>query len=176
MDQRSLLKQFSDQTGCNDTDSRQYLNDSDWDVDLAVAMYMSTRPKSNMNNVPSLFPTRPAVLNPDPPKPKPAPAARRTGIAGLSDYNSREPEEEDDKKQRWYTGGGKSGMEVEAPRKSEDVKNSVFDNAKKMGARDGASENNSFAGQAYKLGAPVTKAEAPQQKEYVLLFGRTVSA
>jgi len=160
------IAKFSERTGCNDSDSRQYLQDSEWDVDLAVALYMSTRPKSNMNNPPSLFPTRPpGSIDPPKPKPQPAPAAKRTGIAGFSDFSSKEPE--DDKKTKWYTGGEKSGLQVEAPPKSEDIKNSVFDNARRLGATDGSSENNTFAGQAYRLGNPISKPETTQKDSRV---------
>ncbi|PRP84662.1 hypothetical protein PROFUN_07912 [Planoprotostelium fungivorum] len=171
MDQRQLLKSFQERTGCNDSDSRHYLEKNEWDVELALAMFMSTRPSSNMNNVPSLFPSR-TKLSAEA-QPKPAPTPKRTGIAGFSDYNQSSKDDDDEKTEKWYTGGDKSGLQVQAPKKSEDIKNSVFDNAKsyfRLGAKDAASST--FTGAAYRVGGTNQNTSNPvsEQKMFEITF------
>jgi len=173
MDQRQLLKSFSERTGANDTEGRKYLEESDWDVELALALFLSKRPSSNMNDPPSLFPQR-AKLSPEAQasnKAKTVPPPKRTGIASLSDFSSQN--DDDENTEKWYTGGDKSGLQVQAPKKTEDIKNSVFESAKRMGATAAESTNNSFGGSAYRLGtvsqpkSEVKAPDTPKRKEII---------
>eukprot|EP01117_Protostelium_nocturnum_P006682 TRINITY_DN2406_c0_g1_i1.p1 TRINITY_DN2406_c0_g1~~TRINITY_DN2406_c0_g1_i1.p1 ORF type:complete len:382 (+),score=173.03 TRINITY_DN2406_c0_g1_i1:144-1289(+) len=157
MDQAALLKTFQEITGLNDQESRFMLEAHNWDVEEAFETHSASNPKSIMRNPPSLFadrPISPSASNPveiPPPSSSSKPAPKKTGrIAGFSDFGR---EEEDDTKQKYYTGGDKSGLQVEAPTSSnQNFADNLFKAAQEQGAKS-VEKDGPFAGSSYHLGS-----------------------
>jgi len=83
------------------------------------------------------------------------PAASKGNVKGLSDYHEEEEQTDDDV--RWYAGGEKSGIQLQAPKKNrEEVIDDVMTNAQKVGARSiseqRALDNAAFTGGGNRLG------------------------
>jgi len=158
MDPRQqILKSFQEVTGCQYEESTFYLDAANWDVNTALNMFSSD---SNQKKPPTVSKPSSSVK---------AETKRNVGvIKGLSDYKD---EEEDEDTVKWYAGGEKSGIQVQAPKKSEEAIDDVMKTAKKSGAVHGydyKSEDQSFTGGGYRLGAsnvPTTQVPSTKNRE-----------
>ncbi|GAV73207.1 UBX domain-containing protein/SEP domain-containing protein [Cephalotus follicularis] len=107
-------------------------------------------------------------------KPAKASSSRTGGIRTLSDLNRRSGPDSDsdsDGPQEYYTGGEKSGMLVQDPKKGNDV-DAIFNQARELGAVEGPLErpppsSRSFTGTGRLLSGE-TIPSAPQQPEAVI--------
>jgi len=154
------LQQFKDVTGSTDEEAKFYLESHNWNVELATATFFGPQ-QSSANN---LQPTTQPVQNPIAQTVASSNKKKTTAgpsIKGFSDYKEDEEEDKDDKV-RWFTGGEKSGIQVEAPKNKDQIIDDVMKEAQKQGAK-GVNEFNkeAFHGSGYRLGA--TKSSAPHQ-------------
>jgi len=148
MDETSLISSMKEITNCNDQQARFYLETSEWDVELATATFLSTQP-SLKEEQQAPTPTTQSQTTSMPNKSN----NRTGGIKGFSDY--KEPEDKD--AVNWFTGGEKSGLQVQAPPKNKDkIIDEVFKNAQDQGAvsvGDYVSPDSvPFSGTGFKLG------------------------
>jgi len=184
MDQQDLIRQFQEITGLDDSQSRFYLESHNFDVEAAAATFFGERPNSPSRTVPSLFPSRPVDQNStsqpsaqptissssSAPK-KTKPASSSGPIRGLSDYRNEEGSSDEDDKVNWYTGGEKSGIQVQAPKKAA-AADDVLSSAQQLGAKSIVDQreidNKPFTGEGFRLGHdPNTKSVASGQKKEV---------
>lgn len=137
MDQTARLRSFQELTGCNDSESRRYLDQHEWDVELAASIYFSEK----------------AASKPPAKPPSKAASAPKKGVTGFSDFQS--PQQEDDDNLKWFTGGEKSGLQVQAPKQdSSGMIQDIMQNAKQRGARNVEEEKDTaFSGSGYRLGS-----------------------
>jgi UBX domain-containing protein 1 len=168
MDHKQLKATFQEITSCGPEESEFYLQASNWNLELAVNAFSGNRDSS------------PASSNSVPFKPSVQPAKRSAGVRGFSDFQSNEEDDEDSV--NWFTGGQKSGIQVQAPKKSGEVIDDVMKVAQQSGGVS-ASEDakpKPFAGGGHRLGnttAPGAPVPSQGSKEVRLkiVFWRTDS-
>jgi len=169
-EQQELIKKFKEVTGVEDDEqARFYLESHAWDLEAAATTVLEEGPEdsptqnaTSASSMASNFPNSVAknVSQPNPTEDKKRP--KRGGVTGFSDLASEEDNDEDNVK--WYTGGEKSGLQVQAPKKKKDqIIDNVMDSAKALGAQSPSEyqpESTTFSGSGYRLGnQPNTKSQ-----------------
>jgi len=108
------------------------------------------------------------------PTAKPISTANKGGIRGLSDFSKQDADDGSDseeEKVNWFTGGEKSGMVVQAPKKKD--RNEALDDlinvAKQSGAKTmeeyHADQNKPFSGQGARLGSTNAPSMSPSTRK-----------
>ena len=104
MDQQARLRSFQELTGCNDSESRRYLDQNDWDVEVMWSFFVSHIQKLAA----SIYFSEKTVNKPvtQTSKPTSKSSTSKRGVTGFSDIQSSQQENDEDVK--WFTGGEKS--------------------------------------------------------------------
>jgi len=165
MDQQDLIRKFEEVTGLDDSQSRFYLESHQWNVELAASSYFtekvfsSSMSKSTPSGFPSNLENVSSSLNVKPNKP----SIRNLGVKSLSDFQDEKNDE--DNNINWYTGGEKSGIQVQAPKKS--IADQVFQRAIEIGGKSISEQDKldraSFTGLGYRLGQDATGSSIANQ-------------
>jgi len=157
MSEQELIKKFKEVTGVEDDDqARFYLESHAWDLAAAATTVLEEDPDSPTQDATSVATNFPNSVanNVSQPKPTEDKKKPKRGITGFSDLASEEDDDEDNVK--WYTGGEKSGLQVQAPKKNKDqIIDNVMDSAKALGAQlpsEYQPESTTFSGSGYRLG------------------------
>jgi len=167
MNKEQIVKDFQNLTQLPESESRFYLESHNWNVELATSTFFGENKVSSK----SVSKSQPVT------QPK-----KQGGVKGLSDFRENEGDEDD--KVRWYTGGEKSGIQVEAPKSNALNKdlylNDLMDSAKKSGAQsidEFNSQNSTFSGTGYRLGATNAKqttfANKKQETQLKIIFWKS---
>ncbi|KAL5715356.1 Plant UBX domain-containing protein 4 [Ranunculus cassubicifolius] len=206
-DHKKLVETFCAITSSSPEEALFFLESHNFDLDSAVSTFYEnntidedpTDSTQQLDNPHSLLNQSPSpLLSSDPPRStvsmasrdkKPS-TSRAGGIRTLADLNRQSDhhasDSDSDEPQEFYTGGEKSGMLVQGPPKAPPKGNneieSIFDQARQVGAMDGAAVHNhsssssrSFAGTGRLLsGEPATPAastvEPPQSVIHNIVF------
>jgi len=165
MDQQDLIRKFEEVTGLDDSQSRFYLESHQWNVELAASFYFTEKvfSSSMSKSTPPVLPSNPENVSSSSNVKPNKPSTRNLGVKGLSDFQDEKSDE--DNNINWYTGGEKSGIQVQAPKKS--IADQVFQRAIEIGGKSISEQHEldraSFTGLGYRLGQDATGSSIANQ-------------
>jgi len=164
MDNETLIQNFKNITACTYEESKYYLESHQYNLEDSLATYFgesntnqTSIPKVNIQSQSSISaPPTKITSNPQQSKPKVAPT--KGGVRSLRDFANEDSDDDDEEKVNWFTGGEKSGIQVQAPKKKnkDDIIDDVMNVAKQSGAKSASeyqSQSNSFTGSGFQLGS-----------------------
>eukprot|EP00697_Spironema_sp_BW2_P015226 gnl/Spiro4/5987_TR3067_c0_g1_i1.p1 gnl/Spiro4/5987_TR3067_c0_g1~~gnl/Spiro4/5987_TR3067_c0_g1_i1.p1 ORF type:complete len:369 (-),score=87.67 gnl/Spiro4/5987_TR3067_c0_g1_i1:70-1122(-) len=151
-------EQFMAITQCDRSQAQFFLSAANGDITAAIDMFMagdsrhSPVPASRLARPPAAAVPVPAAPLPGTAHPPPRPAAKKSRVMGFSDL-ARDEDKDTEPSQEWYTGGEKSGMVVQDPKKKVD---NIIEKARKGGedyVPPPRPEASAFHGTGYSLGS-----------------------
>lgn len=177
--QRQAVESFKEITQCSDQEAKFFLEANGWDVESATVTFFSGhQPPSPVHPSASGVAAQAPISQPQP-KSAPPPA-RQGGVKGFSDY-AEKAAEDDSKTTKWYTGGEKSGLQVEAPPSNKDeIIDDVMKKAQEMGgvlpSEYVSPDAAPFSGGGFRLGnttvpsAPIAPAKPKERRLKITLW------